>query len=107
MRAGRLNTRVELQEPHETQDVMGEVSVSYVTRDAVWADWETPSGEESPRGHKGQARAKHRLTMRLYPSFTSRWRVKVGGGDSETLLYPSFVVHDKVSTVAECGERVD
>lgn len=81
-RAGRLNRRIELQEPDAvTQDALGELQDTFTTKATVWAAIDVPKGQgqaEIFQADKITSQVTHRILIRFRTDVTALWRVKLG-----------------------------
>lgn len=80
MAAGKLDQRIELQEPVRTRDEMGGTTAQFVTRAGVWACVEPLSGRELWTSRQARPDVTTRITIRFYPGLAlgPTWQVKLG-----------------------------
>lgn len=79
MRAGRLRHRVTIQRPHETRDVQGGVTRTWLDVGTAWASIEPLSGREATIVHQVDSRITHRVNMRYYSGLVATDRLSLSG----------------------------
>ncbi|MBN8531725.1 MAG: phage head closure protein [Alphaproteobacteria bacterium] len=77
--AGRLRERVTIQQPVETADTAGGVTVSWNDVATVWAEVTPLTGTESVVAAKLQSGVSHRVVVRYRSGVTARHRLSFGG----------------------------
>ena len=75
MRAGKLNKRVQIQEPAESRDAHGGVIRTWNTVATRWASIEPLRGQELYQAQQMGAQATVRITMRSYSGLTEMHRI--------------------------------
>ena len=75
MHAGKLRTRVIIQKPSESQSASGEVTTTWATLAASWANIEPVSGRELLAADQMQATSRVRVRMRYLPGLTNECRI--------------------------------
>jgi len=90
MQAGKLNKRVQLQEPAETQNSTGEEIQSYSTYTTVWASIEPLQGRELEHAQQISAEVSHRVKIRYNANVAAKDRVIYGSRtlEIEAVLNP-------------------
>jgi SPP1 family predicted phage head-tail adaptor len=76
--AGKLNRRLELQQPAETPDGAGGVTRSYGIVARLWASVEPVSARRAVEADAGGATITHRITIRKRALVTTRHRLVEG-----------------------------
>lgn len=75
MRAGRLNRRITIQEPTETQDDYGEAIQSWATFRTVWAEVRQKPGQESFDADQIVAETNTVFKIRYLTGLTRKMRI--------------------------------
>jgi len=78
LRAGELSRRGIVQEPSESQDGRGEVTVAWSTYAKRWMSVVPLSGRELFEAQQVDARVSHRIKMRYDSAINSRMRIAIG-----------------------------
>lgn len=80
MRAGRLRFRVEVQEPTEARNTVGEVTTTWTTRETVYAAVDPLRGEERMTMQQVKPTVDTKITMRGNAAtyLTPKHRLKYG-----------------------------
>jgi SPP1 family predicted phage head-tail adaptor len=78
MRAGRMDKRVEIQQPVSVPDGAGGQTVTWTTFDTIWASIEPLQGQEYIAAQQMQTAVTHRLRIRYLEGITAAMRVKFG-----------------------------
>ncbi len=73
--AGELTERVVIQQPTDTQNAVGEATLSWSTFATVWAKVRAMSGREAERYGQVVGISGHVLTIRALPGITTAMRV--------------------------------
>lgn len=79
MKAGRLNRRITIQEPTETQDDYGEAIQSWATYRTVWAEKRDLPGNEAFDADQIVAEAVTDWRIRHLSGLTRKMRISYGG----------------------------
>ena len=90
MRAGRLDTRITIEQPSESQDAYGEVDQTWSTLATVWAEVYPMSGSESFKGQQVFAEDVLVFRIRHRSDVTRKMRIDHGGTkyDIEVIAEP-------------------
>jgi SPP1 family predicted phage head-tail adaptor len=82
MRAGKLRTRVFIDEPVPTQNATGELVMTWATKPKVWARFDPLSGREvALMAAQGVSMTITKITVRwsvALSGITSSWRLRCG-----------------------------
>ena len=73
--AGELTERVVIQQPTDTQNEVGEATLTYSTFATVWAKVRSMSGREAERYGQVVGFAGHMVTIRALPGLNTTMRV--------------------------------
>lgn len=79
IQAGRLRTRVDIQQTIRTPDRAGGFTQNWSTLTTVWAEILPLSGKEVFEQMKSQSNISHKVTIRYRAGVTGVMRLKVGG----------------------------
>lgn len=88
-RAGRLNRRIELQEPTPTQDEFGGDIEGFTTVATVWASIDVPRSQSSAEifvSDKVTSQITHDITIRYRSDITALWQLKLGSRQWRIIL---------------------
>ena len=95
MTAGKLRHRVQLQVPLEDRDDLGGVRTVWMTMDELWADIEPLKGKEVFEAASIEGRLSHRITLRAYAGFDTRWRLVWPEQDRAFQVYSAKDVQER------------
>lgn len=82
MKAGKLDKRLDIEQPITTQDSAGSPVVSWLAVGTVWASIEPIKGREAMTANQNLAIMDTRIKVRAHPllsSINAKWRVKYNG----------------------------
>ena len=79
MRAGRLNRRITIQEPTESQGTTGQAVPSWATYRTVWAEVKQRTGKESFDADQMVAETNTIFKIRYLTGLTRKMRISYGG----------------------------
>lgn len=79
MKAGRLNTRVTIEQVTETRESTGSVTRAWATLATVWAEIMPLKGREFYAAQAVQAEADVKIRIRRRTDVTEKMRVDAGG----------------------------
>jgi SPP1 family predicted phage head-tail adaptor len=82
MRAGRLDKRLEIEQPISTQDVTGSPVVSWLAVGTMWASINPIKGRETLTGNQIISTMNVRIRIRHHPllsNISPTWRLKYNG----------------------------
>lgn len=79
IQAGRLRTRVEIQQPARSSDRAGGFTQNWPTMATVWAEVRPLSGREVFEQMRSQSKISHKVTIRYRADVTGAMRLKAGG----------------------------
>ena len=82
MRAGKLDKRLEIEQPISTQDASGSPVVAWLPVGTVWASIEPIKGREALTSNQILGTMDARIRIRQHPllsSMTAKWRLKYSG----------------------------
>lgn len=75
---GRLNKRLELQEPTETQGPNGEPQIEWTTVATRWGSLEPLSGREGLMAKQAGSTTTHRIRLWHCAGLDEKWQIKWG-----------------------------
>lgn len=73
--AGQLTERIVIQSPTDSQNEVGEATLTFATFATVWADVRSMSGREAERYGQVVGLAGHMVTIRELPGLTTGMRI--------------------------------
>lgn len=79
IQAGRLRTRIDIQQPVRTPDRAGGFTQNWSTMTTVWAEILPLSGKEVFEQMRLQSKISHKITIRHRDGVTGAMRIKAGG----------------------------
>lgn len=82
MKAGKLDKRLDIEQPISTQDASGAPVISWLPVGTMWASIEPIKGREALTANQSLAVMDTRIKVRAHPllaSINAKWRVKYNG----------------------------
>lgn len=103
--AGQLTERIVIQSPTDSQNEVGEATLTFATFATVWADVRAMSGREAERYGQVVGLAGHMVTIRELPGLTTGMRIIYR---NRTLEIGSINEFDRIRYVEiSCTEKAE
>lgn len=103
--AGQLTERIVIQSPTDSQNEVGEATLTFTTFATVWADVRAMSGREAERYGQVVGLAGHMVTIRELPGLTTGMRIIYR---NRTLEIGSINEFDRIRYVEiSCTEKAE
>ena len=103
--AGQLTERIVIQSPTDSQNEVGEATLTFTTFATVWADVRAMSGREAERYGQVVGLASHMVTIRELPGLTTGMRIIYR---NRTLEIGSINEYDRIRYVEiSCTEKAE
>lgn len=105
MEAGKLRHRLEIQQATEVRDEQGGVRFDYLPlrvdgrAQVVWGSVEPLRTRELLEAQKLEARLSHRITLRYYPDFNYKWRLRLVNTTRLFDLFPARNIDERNRTL--------
>lgn len=104
MRAGKLNSRITIEELAESADTIGGVSESWAPFATVWAEFITQSGREFFAAKQNNTALDCLIRIRYLPGVTAQMRVKHGSRTYSIIAPPIDTREEHVELKLMCEE---